>query len=182
MNMRAQRKRYHSGNLDSTFPETPSTEGAKVDLFKIAIAMKKSGIPDTFVVRAVRAALDYEGIFDLMKLWENETETPEREEIISDIQDMVDACYQQSDKSDSPYIKFNDLDAIAQNIRAFKDSLLGIVMNSGGISHLSELTGIPQPSLSRFFNSGAMPHRGTLLKIAKALDLDQIKVELLWTK
>jgi len=79
--MQAQRKRrHHSGHSQSAFPETPSTEGAKVDLFKIAIAMKKSGIPDTFVVRAVRAALDYEGIFDLMKLWEDETEISERSE------------------------------------------------------------------------------------------------------
>jgi DNA-binding phage protein len=175
------KKRHHSGHSQSTLPEIPSTEGAKVGLFKIAIAMQKFGIPDIFIVRAVRAALDYEGIFDLMKLWEDETKTPERKEIIADIQDMIDACYQQNGKSDGPYIKFNDLDAIATNIRAFKDSLLEIVINRGGISHLSELTGIPQPSLSRFFNSGAMPHRGTLLKIAKALDLDQIKVEL-WTK
>jgi DNA-binding phage protein len=181
MNMQPKRRRP-LGDSKNSFPQPPSTEGAKIDLFKIAIAMQKSEIPDIFIVQAVRAALDYEGIFDLMKLWEDETEIPEREEIIADIQDMIDACYQQNGKSDGPYIKFNDLDAIAINIRAFKDSLLEIVINRGGISYLSELTGIPQPSLSRFFNSGAMPHRGTLLKIAKALDLDQIKVELLWTK
>jgi DNA-binding phage protein len=183
MNMQAQRKRpSHSGHSQNVYPETPSSEGAKVDLFKIAIAMKKIAIPDDFIVQAVRYAFDYDGIFDLMKLWKNETDASERQEILADIQDMIDACQQTNAKIDSPYIKFNDLDSISKNIRAFKDSLLEIVMNRGGISHLSELTGIPQPSLSRFFNSGAMPHRSTLLKIAKALDLDQIKVELLWTK
>lgn len=175
------RGQHHPGRSQHSPPQPPSTEGAKVVLFKIAISMKKSGVPDTFIVHAVRAALDYEGIFDLMKLWENEREISEKEEIIADIQDMIDAC-QSSGKSDGPYIKFNDLDAISKNIRAFKDSLLEIVINRGGISHLSELTGIPQSSLSRFFNSNAMPHRGTLLKIAKALNLDQINVGLLWTK
>jgi len=94
---------------------------------------------------------------------------------------MMDAC-NQNEKSEEIYIKFNDLDAIAKNIRAFKDSLHQEVMQRGGITKLSELTGIPQPSLSRFFNSNAMPRRGTVLKIAKALNLDEIKVDILWSK
>lgn len=49
-------------------------------------------------------------------------------------------------------------------------------MEQGGISKLAELTGIPQPSLSRFFNSNAMPRKATVLKIAKALNLDEIKI------
>jgi len=140
-----------------------------------------AALPDTFIVNTVRAALDFEGISDLMKLWENEKDKKERGEIIADIQDMLDAC-NQTGKADEIYVKFNDLDAIAHNIRAFKDSLLQVVTEHGGIGHLAELTGIPQPSLSRFFNSNAMPHRTTLLKIAKALELDEIKIELSWTK
>ena len=76
----------------------------------------------------------------------------------------------------------NDLDAIAKDIRAFKDGLLHIVDQQGGVSHLAELTGIPQPSLSRFFNSNAMPRRTTLLKIAKALELDAVEINTPWAK
>jgi len=64
----------------------------------------------------------------------------------------------------------------------FKDSLLQIVEERGGITQLAEKTGIPQPSLSRFFNSSSMPHRVTLLKIAKALNLDAIPVSTPWEK
>jgi DNA-binding phage protein len=55
-------------------------------------------------------------------------------------------------------------------------------MQRGGISKLSELTGIPQPSLSRFFNSNAMPRRDTLLRIAKAMDLNGLRIDILWSK
>ena len=55
-------------------------------------------------------------------------------------------------------------------------------MEQGGISKLADLTGIPQPSLSRFFNSNAMPRRDTVLKIAKALNIDQIKIDAFWCR
>lgn len=74
-----------------------------------------------------------------------------------------------------PYL--NDLDAIADDIRAFKDGLLIIVNKAGGVSRLAELMGIPQSSLSRFFNSNTMPRRMTLLKIAKALKLGSVEVD-----
>ncbi len=116
-----------------------------------------------------------------MHLWADEKDHEEKKEIIADIQDMIDAC-EQKEKFEEMYIKFNDLEAIAKNIRAFKDSLYQMVMERGGISKLSELTGIPQPSLSRFFNSNAMPRRATVLKIAKALNLDEIKLDIMWSK
>jgi len=94
---------------------------------------------------------------------------------------MIDECVPK-EKTEEIYVKFNDLDAIASNIRAFKDSLLQMVVERGGITKLSELTGMPQPSLSRFFNSNAMPQRSTVLKIAKALDLGEIKMDILWSK
>lgn len=150
------------------------------ELFKIAIDMKTAGLQEIFIVNAVRVALDCEGISDLMKLWEKESDKQEKEEIIADIQDMIDA-YNQTD-NEPLYIKFNDLDTIAHDIRAFKDSLLQIVIENGGISHLAQLTGIPQPSLSRFFNSHAMPQRTTLIKIAHALKIDKIKIDFEWAK
>lgn len=153
----------------------------QIKLFKIAIQMEKEKLPTIFIVNAVKTALEFEGVADLLSLWSEENNKNEKEEIISDIQDMIDAC-NQKEKSTEMHIKFNDLNAIANNIRAFKDSLYQKVMERGGISKLAELTGIPQPSLSRFFNSNAMPRRATVLKIAKALNLDEIKIDVLWCK
>lgn len=54
--------------------------------------MKKSGLSKIFIVNAVRMALDFEGIADLMKLWGDEEEQEEKNEIVVGIQDMLDNC------------------------------------------------------------------------------------------
>jgi DNA-binding phage protein len=153
----------------------------EVNLFKLATKMEKEKLPNIFIVTAIKTALEFEGVADLLHLWSEEDEKNEKEEIISDIQDMIDTCNQKK-AAEEIYIKFNDLEAIANNIRAFKDSLYQKVMEQGGISKLAELTAIPQPSLSRFFNSNAMPRRATVFKIAKALNLDEIKIDILWCR
>lgn len=153
----------------------------QIKLFSIATKMKKAGLSDLFIVNSVRVALEFEGVADLMSIWAEERDDKEKEEVIADIQDMIDAC-EQENKQEEMYIKFNDLDAIAQNIRAFKDSLYQEVMKQGGISKLAEATGIPQSSLSRFFNSNAMPRRSTVLTIAKALNLDGLAIDMKWSK
>jgi transcriptional regulator with XRE-family HTH domain len=56
------------------------------------------------------------------------------------------------------------------------------VDQNGGIKHLAELTGISQPSLSRFFNSATMPRRATLQKIARALKLSQVQIAREWSR
>lgn len=178
--MTAHRQVAHKG-VSKSIANNHALSAAQVKLFAIAVKMKKAELADAFIVNAVRTALEFEGVADLMTLWANEKDSEERDAIIADIHEMIDAC-QQKEKSEEMYIKFNDLDAIAKDIRAFKDSLYQEVMKRGGISKLSELTGIPQPSLSRFFNSNAMPRRATVLKIAKALDLDEIKMDILWSK
>jgi DNA-binding phage protein len=157
------------------------TSDHQMELFEIATKMKTKGLHSKFISNAVQVAIEFEGVYDLMKLWETETDSKERNEIIADIQDMIDDC-NQTEKSEAPYIKFNDLEAIAKNIRNFKDGLLMEVTKHGGISKLSDLTGIPQPSLSRFFNSSSMPRRTTLLKIAKALKLDAVKTATEWSR
>jgi DNA-binding phage protein len=78
------------------------------------------------------------------------------------------------------HINFNDLETISNNIRQFKDSLLEVVNENGGLKSLSEKTGIPQSSLSRFFNTESMPQRATLLKIQKALRIKKIDLETNW--
>lgn len=153
----------------------------QVELFEIGALMKKEKLSQDFIASAVRTAMEFEGVYDLMKMWEKETDTTERNEIVADIQDMIDDC-EQEEKTEAPYVKFNDLDEIAKNIRAFKDGLLQIVIQNGDLKRLSELTHIPQPSLSRFFNSTSMPRRATLLKIAKALKLDAVKIATKWER
>ena len=101
--------------------------------------------------------------------------------IVADLQDMIDDCAQR-DLQEAPYVKFNDLPTIAAQIRAFKDRLRMIVEERGGVTKLAEATGIPQPSLSRFFNSTSRPRRSTLLKIAKALELDANQIATEWSK
>ena len=157
------------------------TADNQMDLFEIATKMKTAGLPANFISDAVQIALKFEGVYDLVKMWLEESEPKERNEIVADIQDMIDDCAQ-TERTEAPYVKFNDLDAIAKDIRTFKDSLLVEANNQGGLTKLAELTGIPQPSLSRFFNSGSMPRRLTLLKIAKALKLDAVRVATEWSR
>ena len=58
--------------------------------------------------------------------------------------------------------------------RFVRDNHLRIVDERGGISWLADQSKIPQPSLSRFFNTGSVPQRGTLLKLREALAPDGV--------
>lgn len=153
----------------------------KISLFRIAMEMRHEKLSEEFVADAIQTGLEFEGVADLIMMWSEETDSKERDEIIADIQDLIVDCNQMG-KNELPSVNFNDLEAVAKDIRAFKDSLLSEVDARGGITKLAEKTGIPQPSLSRFFNSNSMPHRITLLKIAKALNLDAISVATPWEK
>lgn len=181
MTAQANAKQYQTISHRKIFIRNNHDYSNKVKLFRIAAQMEKEKLPNIFIVTAIKTALEFEGVSDLLNLWSEENDKNEKEEIVSDIQDMIDTC-NQKEASKEIYVKFNDLEAIANNIRAFKDSLYQKVMEQGGIKKLVELTGIPQPSLSRFFNSNAMPRRATVLKIAKALNLDEIKIDILWCR
>ena len=144
----------------------------KVNLYQIASLMKQEGLSDIFISSAVEIGLYYEGIYDLFELWANENDTKERNNIIADIQEDIDEYEEQPKKPvRRPYIKYSDLGLIAKDVRGLKEHLKTLVDNWGGISQLSRVTKIPQPSLSRFFNSNSMPRRTTLYKIANALNL-----------
>ena len=157
------------------------TSHKDVELIEIGHQMNKMGLPEGFVSAAVRVAFEYEGVYDLMKMWIEETDEDEKSEIVADIQDMIDECLQK-EKVEGTYVRFDDLEQIAKHIRIFKDNLRIIVEKNGGIKKLTVLTGIPQPSLSRFFNSNTMPRRVTLLKIARALNLSQIEIATEWAR
>lgn len=152
-----------------------------VEIIEIGHEMNRAGLPKPFIAAAVEAALDFEGVYDLMKFWAEEDDQNERDAAVADIQDMIDECGQKK-VVEGAAIRFDDLDGIAKNIRAFKDGLRLIVDQRGGIGRLAGLTGIPQPSLSRFFGSASMPRRVTLLKIALALKLNEIQIATQWLR
>ena len=153
----------------------------RVEIIEIGHQMNSTGLPKQFIAAAVDTAFEFEGVYDLMKIWADETDQAERDATVADIQDMIDEC-SQKEKVEGVYVRFDDLDQIGKNIRAFKDNLRLIVDKQGGIGNLADLTGIPQPSLSRLFSSASMPRRATLLKIAKALGLSQVQIATEWSR
>lgn len=160
--------------------DQPLSVERQFKLFKIADEMSSAGLPKEFIVLATKKAFVFDGIADLLFLWSNENNENERQEIVADIQEVLEDCLQH-EKVEYPHVKLNDLESIVKDIRGFKDSLLLYVNEKSSIGELSKKTGIPQPSLSRFFSSPAMPRRSTLLKIAKALHLDAIKISTRWS-
>jgi DNA-binding phage protein len=150
----------------------------KEKYLEIILKMKECGFSSVFIFDAFTSALENEGILDLIKLWNNETDESEQNEIIADIQDLINDC--KIDQKIISHINLNDLDTISNNIRQFKDILLEVVNENGGLKSLSEKTGIPQASLSRFFNTESMPQRATLLKIQKALGIKRIDLDPAW--
>lgn len=158
----------------------PLPADIKVEIVEIGHQMILAKLPNPFIADAVSKAFEFEGIYDLLKMWADELDEAEREEIVADIQELIDDT-DQSDHVEGTYVRFDDLDSIAGNIRAFKDGLRLIVDQRGGLKHLSELTGIPQSSLSRFFNSASMPRRSMLHRIARALKLSRIQITTEWS-
>ncbi len=157
------------------------TPDLKVEIVEIGHQMNQAGLPKEFIAAAVGTAFEFEGVYDLLKMWSHEADQEERDAVVADIQELIEDCSQQ-EKVEGVFVRFDDLDKISANIRTFKDNLRLIVDQNGGLKKLSELTGIPQPSLSRFFNSATMPRRGTLHKIARALKLSQIQIATEWSK
>ncbi len=62
----------------------------RVESFEIGSEMKKAGLSNSFIVAAVATADEFEGIFNLMKMWRAESEKNERDVIIADIQELIE--------------------------------------------------------------------------------------------
>jgi len=158
-----------------------TTDEQKVRLYEIATLMKNSGLDARFIASAVDVAKIYEGAFDLFCLWADEEDNNEKENLISIIQDEIDEFQEQPKiPVKKPYIKHSDLESIAKDVKKFKAHLKNEVDKWGGITKLAKETGIPQPSLSRFFSSASMPRRTTLYKIADALNLSEREIITDW--
>lgn len=144
----------------------------RFEIARIVFKMAEEGLPHDFIFQLFCLAEKYEGIADLLKLWVNEVEQKERDQIIADLQDEIEEL-QNADVLKPKYLHFDNLDLIAKNVMEFKRSLRTEIERWGGVSKLSKATGIPVPSLSRFLNTSSLPRRITLEKIAKALKLKE---------
>jgi hypothetical protein len=71
----------------SLFKTSPD---AHVEIYRIATDMDGEGLSRQFISDAVQLALEYEGAFDLMKLWTNERDPEAKGEIISSLQEEID--------------------------------------------------------------------------------------------
>lgn len=158
-----------------------TTDAQKVNLYKIAVLMEQDGLSNKFIADAVELAAYYEGVYDLFELWANESDVEFKNDIVAQIQSELDEYEEQPKKpTKKPYIRYTDLDLIAKDVAGFKAHLKTVVDQWGGVTKLSKTTGIPQPSLSRFFSSSSMPRRTTLYKIAEALNLSEKEIITDW--
>jgi DNA-binding phage protein len=151
----------------TTFTTTPEQ---KIFVFKIAVKMQEEGLSASFIEQAVELASLYEGAYELMKLWFEESEQQEKDEIIADLQEEIDSKRESHNRIyKAAKINFDDLDQNIDQVRLFKQELRGIVDMCGGVGKVAEVSGIPQPSLSRFFSSGSFPRNTTIYRIIEAL-------------
>jgi len=160
-----------------------TTAKEKLEVYAIAGEMKKdTSLSPDFIAAAVEIALRSQGAYDLMTLWRDETDVKEREEIIADLQESIDDFKVVVGPQKKPKLSFENFEETIKDIKKFKKRLRDLVDQRGGIVHLSKLTGIPQPSLSRLFSSASMPRKTTLYKIAVALDLEEKDIVTEWTQ
>lgn len=150
------------------------TADRKVELIEIGYYMNQLGLPKDFIASSIHMAFEAGAVCDLIKLWFKEADEKVRESLVENIQALL------HHKEPNNRIRFDDMELISGNIRQFKDNLRLVVDQSGGIKRLAELTGIPQPSLSRFFSTTTMPRRATLLKISRALNMSHVEIVTGW--
>ncbi len=152
-------------------------------LASIMVEMESAGLGRNFIVAASELARTDQGVYDLMALWQGAKDDSEKDEIVADIQESIDD-YRDAPPAPmkKPYIKFEKLGDVAQQVMAKKAKLRDIIDRHGGISAVAQKTGIPQPSLSRMLNSPSMPRRSTLYRIANALDLPETEIVSEWSR
>lgn len=156
-----------------------TTDEQKVRLYEIAATMHQEGFSVQFVADAVQMGEEYEGTYDLMVLWSEERDQAVKEEIIIATQEEIDQWRDLPKEPEKISLAFDDLESIARDVRAFKEKLRAEVDKAGGINQMAEVTGIPQPSLSRFFNSDSLPRSGTLRKIAEGFEKIELRTDVL---
>lgn len=155
-------------------------------ILQISHKMKAEGLPSDFILGVCSMAKSTNAILGLMSLWEAETELEEKNEIIADLQSHLDDKEFFDSQKDLPVVRpkvdYNDLGEVISSVSDFKKRLKAIIDQHGGVSKVAEKINMPQPSLSRLLNSGSMPRKSTLHKIANALDLPEKSIVTEWTR
>lgn len=144
----------------------------RVHAAEIAQAMVKIDLPVEFIINLLNLiAQDHRSVYELMALWQEAETDKDRNEAIADLQEVLDDLEHSGPKRQIQYIPYEQLKTVADRVVEYKQKLRDIIDRHGGVSKVAELSGIPQPSLSRMLNSASMPRRTTLYKIAIALKL-----------
>jgi len=86
----------------------------KVELMEIGSIMHKSGLPSSFVAAAVEIAFEFEGVYDLIVMWGEETDQKEKDAIVADIQDLIFDCNQ---KEKIVYLSTKDFDMLENELQ-----------------------------------------------------------------
>lgn len=163
--------------------ESSNKPNKDLHILDILNDMRRAGFENSFIYSLTENCQKYEGIHDLMEMWAETLDPSDREKIVADLQESIDDIIDAPKKPEErAFIRFDDLDEIKQDVLEFKKQLRKEIDRQGGISELSRKTGIPQPSLSRFFASSAMPRRTTLFKIAKAFNLPESSISFKWLR
>lgn len=158
-----------------------TTPEQRLKLYEIATKMRAENLGTKFIAAAVKMSEEYQGTYELMELWSQTEEQNEKDEIIADIQDELDDWKDSPGEIvEKPKVLFDDLDTIINDVKDFKRKLRQHVDKFGGISAVSKSTGIPQPSLSKFFNSASRPRRSYVYKIANCIGLTDSDIAFDW--
>lgn len=157
-----------------------------VQLAAIVTEMSKAGLPAPFVASVLEIGRIDQGVFDLAALWMQAPNAAERDECIAELQEAVDEAEEATPggvPEVRPRVGFDALEGrVLPSVREHKKRLRELIDRHGGVSAVAAKAGIPQPSLSRMLNSGSMPRRTTLYKIASALDVEEAEVVGEWTR
>ena len=164
-------------------PHTQHDSNDHLHVLDILNEMRRKDLETAFICNLMENCQRYEGIRDLMEMWFNETDPKEQSKIVTDLQESLDDIVNAPQQSEErPYLRDDDIEKIKSDVIEFKKRLREQVDRQGGISELARKTGIPQPSLSRFFSSFSMPRRTTLYKIANALNLPESAISFKWLR
>lgn len=147
------------------------------EAFEFAKAMQASGLNEPFLLNVLQYALnDYRSVYELMALWSEADNEADRDAAVADLHDLLEDLSHKGPPTEKPKIKPGELPKLIDRIKTYKAKLRNLIDSRGGITKVSELCGIPQPSLSRMLNSASMPRKTTLYKIVAALGLPESEI------
>lgn len=135
------------------------------EIIAIGLRMVVAGVPFDFVGRVVAVAHESRGVADMLRVWDAHVD--DRDEAVVAMHEVLE----DRDPACKHVVVTTTADGsrIAEERKAFKANLRRLVEEQGGVSRVAELSGIPQPSLSRLLNSLSEPRSSTLHCLAGAL-------------